>query len=223
MPIIYDMKKVLKPLAWLALMASFTGLFAKPASTHPHGWIDIWVEVVFDAQGRATGLTQSWLFDDLYSVYAMEGIPLGSDGKRDRAQLEELTDKLVANLHEYDYFTKVIAHGIELKIGMVAGSEASVASDRLRMTFFMPFAEPVDLDGTALRYGVYDPTYYIEILHAKGGAVSFDNPPGDCRHRLEEPNPEPETVALAAALGPNEQGWDGIGDLFAQWVDVTCG
>ena len=54
-------------------------LFASsPASAHPHVWVTAKAQVLFDAQGLATGFRHIWKFDEAYSAYQMQG--LGANG-----------------------------------------------------------------------------------------------------------------------------------------------
>ncbi|MBO6784440.1 MAG: DUF1007 family protein, partial [Alphaproteobacteria bacterium] len=55
------------------LVAALIGLFvagaAQPAHAHPHVWIDLRSQLVFDGDGRMQGLEIDWTFDELYSAF----------------------------------------------------------------------------------------------------------------------------------------------------------
>ncbi|MBM3523971.1 MAG: DUF1007 family protein, partial [Alphaproteobacteria bacterium] len=46
----------------LWLFCAFASLAPVAAWAHPHSWIDIEVEVLFDGEGRVRALRQDWIF-----------------------------------------------------------------------------------------------------------------------------------------------------------------
>lgn len=203
---------------------------ARQGQAHPHSWIDLETELVFDDQGRLTTLRQIWLFDEYYTAWALEGFDTDNDGKPDPALLKELLEENLHNLEEYHYFTRLQRDGKDLDSNKVVESSSRMQGDRLRMQFDLPLKTPIDLSGTATAdksrfvYAVYDPTYYIEILHAdKAGPVKLVNPPSpDCKAAIRKPNPNAATVSLAFAMDKSETAGDGLGQHFAEKVTVTC-
>lgn len=216
-----------RPLAGglLAACLILTALVAAagPASAHPHGWIDIEVEAVFDAEGRMQGLLQTWLFDEGYSAFVTEGTVTDADGRPAQALLEDLLAENMTNLAPYDYFTKVTLDGDRVGFAPVTEMSTRMVGDRLEIRFLLPFAGPVALRGAALTYAIFDPTYFIEILHAQvQEPVRLADAPLDCDHRLIPPRPTAEQVARAAMLDITDSGDDGLGLLFAETVHITC-
>lgn len=196
---------------------------AGPAAAHPHGWIDVRVELQFDAAGALVSLRESWLFDELYTAYATEGMDGDGDGRPDPAQLTALLEINLANLAEYDFFTRATLDGREVAFAPPQAAVSAMRGERLEMRFLLPLAEPVEIGSAAFAYRVYDPTYYVEMLHAEQeDAVRLLAAPPGCLWRLEPANPSLETVSLAAALDRNESAGDGLGALFAETVTVTC-
>ena len=77
---------------------------AGPAAAHPHVWVVGNTDVLFDAQGRISGLRQNWSFDDMYSAFATQGV--GEKGKPiGREALAPLAQTNVESLAEFGYFT----------------------------------------------------------------------------------------------------------------------
>ena len=207
----------------IAIVAAFA-LPARPALAHPHVWIDLDTALVFDDRGRLTGLRVHWVFDEFYSLYMMEDLDTDGDGVAEADKLHGMAQSSTKNLAEYDYFTEVEMDGSRLAQGSVTEAEAAVQDGRLVLTFTVPFAEPVAIDGKSLTYAVYDPTYYIEILHVKEDPVSFEGAaPSDCRYVVLPPNPDAATVSFAASLDKTESGGDSLGDAFAERMTVLCG
>lgn len=198
------------------------GLLAHGTAAHPHAWIDAKVEVIFNAAGEATALHETWLFDEFYTAFVAEGLDEDRDGKPDEAKLNELLDSNMSSLEEYRYFTLVRSGDVEVANAKVSTMSSRMRGDRLEMSFVLPFVAPVSM-ATPLRYAVFDPTYYIEMLHADAkDAIRLVGAPPGCRTRMARPNPSPEAIALAFSLDRTEMAADTLGAQFAEWITVAC-
>ena len=202
----------------LALVAAILGARAE---AHPHSWIDVRSTVLFDAEGSVRGLHIDWIFDEFYSAFVLQDIVrAGEDTKQ---ALAALTQENLKGLRDFKYFTEIRADGIDVVTDPAVDGEMSVYKDRLRMTFTIPFSAVVDPRAAVLEYAVYDPTYYIEILHTKRSAVTLAGPGSDtCDVAMIEPTPDPASISLAASLGQTEIGPDNLGQLFAEIITVSC-
>jgi ABC-type uncharacterized transport system substrate-binding protein len=188
---------------------------------HPHGWIDIQTRLVLDDQRRVVLVEQAWLFDDLYSAFVLE--EFAQAGQSVDEGLRELGQADIVALAEFDYFTVVEADGERQSLGRVERFANGVTADRVWLKFELPLAEPLPLEGRAVRYAVFDPTYYIEILHGGAPPVVFGGPATDgCNAEVIPPEPPSEAIWLAAALDRDETAGDGLGIHFAEWVNVRC-
>src|SRR3546814_16782979 len=73
----------------MAIACALLGAFpAWPATAHPHAWIDVTVQVLFDGSGRVTGLREHWLFDESYTVFAMEGLGRTGEGRASQDEID---------------------------------------------------------------------------------------------------------------------------------------
>jgi ABC-type uncharacterized transport system substrate-binding protein len=202
-----------KAALWLAGLAWLGS--AVPVAAHPHAWIDISVEVLFDASGRVTALRENWLFDEFYTAETVQ--------KGERAKMDALTTRILRNLKEYGYFTRVEANGRPVALKVPVESSSRMEGIRLRMSFTALLAEPVAPASAPLTYAVFDPTYYIEMLHEEtADAIRLVNAPPQCRFRMLPPQPDPKAVAVASALDRTQSGGDGLGAFFAEKVEVRC-
>lgn len=193
------------------------------AQAHPHGWIDLATTVHFDGDGRIVALEETWLFDEAYSAFATYGFDQDGDGMPDPDLLDALTRQTLGDLEPYGYFTRIERNGAELDTLPVERSETQMADGRLEMRFVLPLAEPEPSRGAAIGYAIFDPTYYIEMLHAGGAAaVRLVDAPAGCTVTLVPPSPDPEVIALAAALDRTESAGNELGIQFAERVQVTC-
>lgn len=202
-----------------ALLAS-----SVPAGAHPHSWIDLLVAVPFNSAGAATGLRETWLFDEFYTAFVLEGVETDRNGRPQQAFLDDMLRQNMANLAEYGYFTSVRHGERPVPLGTVTEMSTRMNGDRLEITFLVPFRTPVNAATAPLVYSIYDPTYYIEMVHLDdSGAITLAGAPSGCRHQLFAPNPDVEAVSLAAALDQTESAGDGLGIHFAERVEIRCG
>lgn len=207
-------------MALLALMVCFA-VGSPPAQAHPHAWIDLRSTVVLDAAGRITAIEQEWLFDPFYTIFVTEGLS-GAAATRAEA-LTALTRSNLQNLRSHDYFTEVRAGGAKVALGTVGEFEGDLREGRLWMRFVVPLATPVDPTERALAFAVFDPTYYIEILHLEGDVVAFRGvEDSGCSGRIRQPNPTIEAILLAQAIDFNAAPDAALGSMFAERVEVTC-
>ncbi|EPY02391.1 hypothetical protein K678_05908 [Magnetospirillum fulvum MGU-K5] len=187
----------------------------RAASAHPHAWIDMSVEVLFDMSGKVTALKQSWLFDEFYTADTVQ--------KGEQAKMDLLTTRILGNLKDWGYFTQVQAGSRSIGFMRPTEHSARMEKHRLRMTFVLPLAEAVSPTDVPLTYWVFDPTYYIEMLHAESkDAIRLTGAPPSCRFTLIQPAPDPKAVAKAAALDRTQSGGDGLGKQFAEKVEIRC-
>ena len=194
----------------------------KPAFSHPHAWIDLKTEPIFNDAGNMTGLRQFWLFDDFYSAFVMEDMPKASDGLYDQKALDELARMNLQNLEEYHYFTVIKANEKPLKLGKVTSFKTFMEGNRLAMEFDVPLKTATSPIKELIDYQVYDPGYYIEILHFKSDDAITLPEDGRCVYNLIPPAPPKEMSLLAAGLDRNQIAEDGFGAYFAETVALTC-
>lgn len=203
------------------LVAVFT--VATGVSAHPHAWIDLTVKVLFDKKARVIGLRQTWLFDPAYTVFATEGLDSDGDGVPDKDKLKVLLRENMRNLKAHRYFTDVRFGSERIAFSAVTDKSSRMVGKRLEMTFTLPFQAPAEASKIPIVYAIYDPSYYIEMVHAETAApVALVDAPDLCRYRLVPSNPNPEVVSLAASLDRTQTAGDGLGRLFAESVAIEC-
>ncbi len=210
------------PVFLLLFFAILSSAMPGHAIAHPHTWIDVTVEVVFE-QGKAVGLRETWLFDDYYTAYATEGMDEDGDGQPDARRLRALLEENMSNLAEYTYFTQVTRGGNDVAFAEVAEMSSRMAGTRLEMSFLLPLATPLDVGGPGMVYGIFDPTYYIEMLHAETrDAIRLTGAPAGCSTKLDKPKPTAEATSLAASLDRLQSAGDTLGAIFAERVTIRC-
>jgi len=206
-----------------ALAGAAIGFIASPAAAHPHEFITVQTEVVFDDAGRVIGMRHAWLLDEFFTAYAVEGADSDGDGAPDREGLTDLMLEILGNIAESGYLTDFRTMSEAPKITSHNPLSVDLKSRRLSLNLEVVFAEPYDASQTPLRYALYEPTYYIAVNHVQGAsAVTLDNAPEGCRSSLQEPDPGEDLTAFALALDKTQSAGDGLGVNFAEWVTVTC-
>jgi ABC-type uncharacterized transport system substrate-binding protein len=91
----------------LGLAAALVVGGSLPAAAHPHVWVDVASQILFDEQGRIVGVRHHWRFDEFFSAYAVQGLDADGDGVLTREELQPLAQVNVESLSEFGFFTAV--------------------------------------------------------------------------------------------------------------------
>lgn len=159
-----------------------------PALAHPHVWVVGTTDILFDAQGRITGLRQNWAFDEMYSAFATQG--LGEKGKQPtREDLAPLAKTNVDSLAEFGYFTAARAGGKRLdfeepKDYWLEATDKGIVS----LHFTLPLKTPVD-GKKPFSFQTYDPTFFVSFSTDKGKEATLVNAPSGCSMSAVDPAP----------------------------------
>lgn len=204
-------------LAPIAFAAAF--LAAHPAQAHPHSWIDLKVAVIFDDAGKIKGLQEDWLFDEVYTTYIVDSFAKGKPLTPER--LAAIAQKIMGNLKSYDNFTKAKVANKPFALAAITAPGASMQGRRFELKFTANFAEAAPPKDFA--YEIYDPTYYIEMLHAEGKEpIRLVGAPAGCKPHIAKPNPSMDAIVRASSLDQTQTTDTGLGELFAEKVTISC-
>lgn len=181
------------------------------AQAHPHIWIDGGVELVFDAQGQATAVRQSWLFDELFSTYALQGMPRDKAGQVPQDELAKITSEWMASLGEPEshFFTKVTLAGKPVKFGSPVNAKTTwdPKASQLVLSFDLPIAPTVSVADKVLEIDIQDPSYFVAFNY-KGGVRAFNviDAPKQCKSNYMPPRPlDPKTERLLFSIPPDQK------------------
>lgn len=204
------MTKFYKKLGGLLLVLASQLLTLPMASAHPHIWIDGSMSLVFNAQGQATGLKQSWLFDELFSTYALQGMPRDKAGQVADQELEKITGEWMASLAEPEshFFTKTTLAGKALTYGapQAARSTWDPKTSQLVLSFELPFSAPVTVGPQGMEIDIQDPSYFVAFQYK--GVKSFNGVamPAGCKLGYMPPRPlDPKTERLLWSIPPEQK------------------
>jgi ABC-type uncharacterized transport system substrate-binding protein len=76
-----------------AALAATALSLAVPAHAHPHVWITMRTDVVFNDKAEIAGIAVEWTFDDGYTQMALEGLDANGDGVYSQSELDPLTQE----------------------------------------------------------------------------------------------------------------------------------
>ena len=192
-----------------------------PASGHPHMWVDLESRVVLNTDDGSVTIQQVWVFDDFFSTSVIE------DANRDpggtKAGIQREVDRIIAALEPYSYFTMIEMGGKNLSSKLLGNVNWEVVQNRIEMRFAVAANESVGSEVRSWSYAIFDPTYYIEMLHAEGASITIDGDlAGKCSSWIEQPNPSADAVALSQSTKLDNDTDDTVGRFFAETVHVSC-
>src|SRR5215510_3464406 len=129
------------------ILATFAGvaLAGAAASAHPHVWVTMQSELVYAPDGTLTGVRHAWTFDDMFSVFATQGLEAKKKGEFTREELAPLAKVNVESLKEYDFFTNAIANGKKVEFNEPADGYYLVFDPKettLTLHFVLPLKAP---------------------------------------------------------------------------------
>ena len=209
-------------------MALAAGMSGK-AEAHPHVWIDMRSDVVFNEQGLITGLNLIWTFDDGYAQMALDGLDTDGDGVYSQAEIEPLTKENMASLKDYDYFTVMRFNGEKQAFGEITEYGQIWSNNKLQLHFQVPLVTPLDPARGEFVAKVYDPEFFIAINYVAEEPVSVvGTMPQGCK-LVVKPVPTGEeieaTQQMLATKGPDwkPETAEDFGAMFAQPVTIQCG
>jgi ABC-type uncharacterized transport system substrate-binding protein len=202
---------------FLAALLSLAG--ALPAAAHPHVWVKAKSELVYAPDGSVTGIRQHWVFDDMFTAFALQGLASKEKGKFTREELAPLAKVNVESLKEYDYFTYATADGKKTQLADPAPDYWLDYKDEvLTLNFTLPFKQPVKAKD--LKIEIYDPTYFIDFEFAKGMPVQLVGAPAECKGQVEWPREL--TFQEGKTLADNPEAAANWGAFFANKIMVKC-
>jgi ABC-type uncharacterized transport system substrate-binding protein len=211
------------PTALFLLLASCVA-----ADAHPHVWVEMRSDVVFDDQGLITGLNVMWTFDDAYAQMALEGLDTNGDGVYSQSELDPLTKENMNSLKDYEYFTVLRFDGAKQPLGDVTEYGQIYSNDKLQLHFQVPLKTPIDPVKGEFVAKVYDPDFFIAFDYAKDEPVTVvGNIPKNCGLVVKPVPTDAEVEATREMLATKGKDWkpendEDFGALFAQPVTVQC-
>ena len=174
--------------AFLLALSTAAVAFANVASAHPHVWVEAHEKVMFDKDGKVAGIRSDWVFDEMYSAFAVQG--LEKNGKLATTKdLASLAKTNVESLADFDYFTFAKADGHKVTFAKPIDYTLEERSDkRVVLHFTLPLAAPTKT-GRFMTVQIYDPTYFVDFELAPNDPVALADAPSGCSKSVLGANP----------------------------------
>lgn len=208
----------------LALIGIFALLAAGPAAAHPHVWVTANEQVRFNAQGEITAITHAWIFDEMYSAFATQGLGKGHGGIATKEELAPLAKTNVESLAEFDYFTFAKLAGSKVEFDKPTDYWLEERPDKLvALHFTLPLKTPVAVH-KFFTFQVYDPTYFVAFSLREKDPVEMVNAPKGCSTSVigADPLNAEEAKKLSEAFFANLSPGANFGMKMASRVIVAC-
>jgi ABC-type uncharacterized transport system substrate-binding protein len=210
-----------------SVLAAFAGVVIAggAASAHPHVWVTMKSELVYAPDGSVTGVRHAWTFDDMFSVFATQGVDSKKKGEFTREELAPLAEVNVSSLKEYDFFTHAKANGKKVEFNEPAAGyylDFNPKDTVLTLHFTLPLKAPVKAKDLTLE--VYDREYFVDFSFADKDPVKLVGAPTQCK--LSVGRPQEMNAALSqqlSRLGPDQRDPSlTIGAEYANKILVKC-
>ncbi len=157
-------------------------LSVETSHAHPHLWVTMKCQIIFNADGLMAAVRHAWSFDEMASAFITLGAGEGQKGVMTREKSTSLAAEQVASLKSSDYFTNASVNGIKQQFEPPTDYGLESVDGVLTLHFTLPFRSP--LTGQTLELKVYDPSYFVDISFARQEPVELVNPPGQCNFAI---------------------------------------
>jgi ABC-type uncharacterized transport system substrate-binding protein len=197
-------------------------LVASSAAAHPHVWVTVHSEVIYDPSGALKGVRHAWKFDDMFSAYAIQGISHAKKGEFTREELSSLAEVNITSLKDFDYFTYARVNGKAVPFVDPVDYWMEFKNSHLTLHFLLPLKTPVM--AKRLQVEIYDPTIFVDFEPAKDQPISLVDAPAGCQLQVDVPHTPTASEQFqlngldANPLAPSSS----FGEMFANKFVVSC-
>jgi ABC-type uncharacterized transport system substrate-binding protein len=211
------MQRLLTALLAAAALAFAAGI----AQAHPHVFVTVKSEIVYDAEGRFTGVRHAWTFDDMFSVYATQGLEQKQKGVFTREELAPLAEINVTSMKEFDFFTQGRLNGKKIEFGDPVDYWLDYTDQMLTLHFTLPVKASAKVD--ALSLDIYDPVYFVSFELAEKEPIRLVGAPAQCKLEVKRPDDSgAQTKSLSESFFDNPDPKNPFGSQFANRISVKC-
>jgi ABC-type uncharacterized transport system substrate-binding protein len=195
--------------------------FAAPAAhAHPHVYVTMKSEIVYDAEGRMTGIRHHWTFDDMFSSYATQGLESKVKGKFSREELQPLAEVNVTSLKEFDFFTQGKMNGQKAEFEQPVDYFLEQKDDLLTLHFTLPLKKPVATKNVDLE--IYDPLYFVAFEFDEKEPITLKGAPASCKISTVKLGDDTQVKSLSESIFARPDPNNPFGAQFANKIGVKC-
>jgi ABC-type uncharacterized transport system substrate-binding protein len=190
------------------------------ASAHPHVFVTSSSELIYAPDGTITGVRHAWVFDDMFSTYALQGIESKTKGVYTREELAPLAQTNVESLKEFAFFTFAKVDGKKQRFVDPVDYYLEKKDAALVLHFTLPFKTPFKAKQLALE--IFDPSFFVDFGLEKKDPVRLVGAPATCTVAIQRPS---DGASKAQTL--NEDTFmngenSNYGAMFANKITVDC-
>ncbi len=211
---------------WILLAASIgLAIAGGPARAHPHVWVTVKSELLFAPDGSVTGVRHAWTFDDMFSVFATQGIESKKKGQFTREELAPLAQVNVNSLKEFDFFTFAKAEGKALEFNDPAEGyylDFDPKLTVLTLHFVLPLKAPVKAKDVT--FEVFDREFFVDFTFAEKNPIKLVGAPAQCKFSVLTPQQMSADLSQRLSqLGPDQRDPTlTVGAEYANRIAVKC-
>lgn len=203
----------------MAIVAALLG-GVTTASAHPHVWVTATSELLYAPDGTITGVRHAWVFDEMFSAYALQGIESKTKGVYSREELAPLAQTNVDSLKEFGFFTFARVDGKKQRFADPVDYYLEKKDAALVLHFTLPFKTPFKAKQLALE--IFDPSFFVDFGLAEKDPIRLVGAPSACTFAIQRPSD-----GAAKAQTMNEETFmngenSNYGAMFANKVTVDC-
>jgi ABC-type uncharacterized transport system substrate-binding protein len=209
--------RILKALA-LAVLAWPLTLGA--ALAHPHVYVTMKSEIVYDAEGRMTGIRHHWTFDDMFSSYATQGLESKVKGEFTREELQPLAEVNITSMKEYDFFTEGKMNGNKVEFEQPKDYFLELKDQLLTLHFTLPLKQPVQTKTIDLE--IYDPLYFVAFEFDEKDPITLKDAPPNCKLNTVKLGDTSKAKSLSESIFARPDPNNPFGAQFANKIAVKC-
>jgi len=212
---------MIRTFGYLAL-AALVLFAAAPAQAHPHVWVTMKSDIVYGADGSVTGVRHAWTFDDMFSVFATQGLEAKEKGKFTREELAPLAQVNIESMKEYEYFTIAHANGKQLEFTTPVDYWLEFNDGLLTLHFTLPLSSPVK--AADFQVEMYDPTWFVDFTFAEKDPAHLVGAPTACTLAVARPGEaqaQPQ-ARLGESFFQNLAPGSNYGAQFSNKISVKC-
>jgi ABC-type uncharacterized transport system substrate-binding protein len=206
-------------LGLIAIMTALAGGITA-ASAHPHVFVTASSELIYAPDGTITGVRHAWVFDDMFSTYALQGIESKTKGVYTREELAPLAQTNVESLKEFAFFTFAKVEGKKQRFNDPVDYYLEKRDAALVLHFTLPFKTPFKAKKMELE--IFDPSFFVDFGLEKKDPIKLAGAPATCTMAIQRPSD-----GAAKAQTMNEDTFmngenSNYGAMFANKITVDC-
>ncbi|OPZ78688.1 MAG: hypothetical protein BWY78_00442 [Alphaproteobacteria bacterium ADurb.Bin438] len=158
--------------------------FSFKAYSHPHVFVDAFVEFEIDKDGNLVLLKQTWEFDEMMSESLKEDNDTNADGVFSKEEIKKASDTFMKNMPEYDFYTHMFVNDKSKKIKKAKNFNMFIKDDLVNFYFEIEFENQINPFKDKVDIGLYDGEFFVDIAYKTKGIKVNSNK--ECKFKIFE-------------------------------------